>query len=82
MRSTVRVRFWAEAALAASCGFLAALTLVWRDWVETLTGYDPDRHNGSFEWVIVGGLLLVCIVVSAVARAEWRRRRPAVIAGT
>jgi hypothetical protein len=82
VRSTLRVRFWAETALASTCGFLAVLTLFWRDWVETLAGFDPDRHNGSFEWMIVGGLLLVCVVVSAVARAEWRRRRPAVVPGT
>ena len=49
MTSNVRIRFWVEAGLAALCGFLAILTLFTQDWVEALTGFDPDNHNGSFE---------------------------------
>lgn len=75
MTSTVRARFWLEAALASLCGFLAVLTLFWRDWIEALTGFDPDHHNGSFEWLIVAVLFLVCIVVGGAARSEWRRPR-------
>ena len=69
----VRMRFWIEAALASLCGFLAVLTLITRDWIEALTGYDPDQHNGSVEWMIVIGLALVCLILSLAARAEWRR---------
>jgi hypothetical protein len=75
MKSTVRVRFWLETSLASLCGVLAVLTLFWRDWIEALTGFNPDHHNGSFEWAIVAGLFLLCLVVGAVARAEWRRSR-------
>ena len=82
MKSTVRTRFWLEVGLASLCGFLAVLTLFWRDWIEALTGFDPDHHNGAFEWMIVGGLLLVCVLVSIGARAEWRRRRPVAVTGT
>jgi hypothetical protein len=81
VKSTVRARFWVEVGLASLCGFLAVLTLFWRDWIEALTGFDPDHHNGSFEWMIVAGLFLVCVAVSFVARAEWRRPRPAVVTG-
>jgi hypothetical protein len=56
--------------------------LFWRDWIEALTGFSPDHHNGSFEWMIVAGLFLVCVLVSFAARAEWRRPKPAVVAGT
>lgn len=75
MKSTVRALFWVEAGLAALCGFLALLTLVGRDWIETLTGFDPDRHIGSFEGMILAGLFLVCVLVSLAAGAEWRRAR-------
>lgn len=80
MRSTVRVRFWLEVGLASLCGFLAVLTLFWRDWIESPTGLDPDRHSGSLEWAIVVGLCVVCVFVSLVARSEWQRPR-AVLAG-
>jgi hypothetical protein len=57
------------------------LTLLWRDWVEALTGFSPDRHNGSFEWAIVAGLFSICVAVSVAARAEWRRPRVATVPG-
>jgi hypothetical protein len=71
-RGRVRARFWAEAVLAGLVGFLALLTLVWHDWLESV-GVDPDHHNGSAEWLIVVVLALLCVVLSVAARAEWRR---------
>ena len=82
MRQEVRSRFWVEAGLASLCGFLAVLTLFWRDWIEGLTGFDPDHHNGSFEWMIVAGLLLVCGLLSLAARTERRRRPPSAALGS
>jgi hypothetical protein len=79
MKATVRPRFWVEVGLASVCGFLAVLTVFWRDWIEGVTGFDPDHHNGSFEWVIVAGLFLVCGLVALAARAEWRRRPSAAL---
>jgi hypothetical protein len=32
---------------AGFSGGLAILTFVWLDWIEVLTGYDPDQHNGT-----------------------------------
>jgi hypothetical protein len=55
--ANIRIRFWVEAGLAALSGFLGILTLFTRDWIEALTGFDPDNHNGSFEWMIVAMLL-------------------------
>jgi hypothetical protein len=81
MKSKVRARFWLEFSLASLCGFLAVLTLWWRDWVEALTGFDPDHHGGSFEWTIVAGLFLFCVAVGFAARAEWRRARVATVSG-
>lgn len=43
--------------LAVFCGGLAVLLIFWPDWIEGLTGYDPDRHDGTVEWLIVVALL-------------------------
>lgn len=82
MTASIRARLWVEGGLAALSGFLAILTLFTRDWVEALTGFDPDNHNGSFEWVIVAMLLLVCILFSIAARADWRRLRSSTLTGS
>jgi len=66
-------RFWTESVLASVTGFLTILTLVWRDWVEGVFGFDPDHHNGSFEWELVGVCALATVIFSLLARREWRR---------
>jgi hypothetical protein len=38
------------------CGF-AGLTILWPDWIEALTGYDPDQHDEAVEWLIALALL-------------------------
>jgi hypothetical protein len=73
MSSKVRARLWLETALASLCGFLAVSTLFNREWIEALTGFDPDHHDGSLEWALVAGLFLLSAALAAAARAEWRR---------
>jgi undecaprenyl pyrophosphate phosphatase UppP len=68
--SRLRVRL--ETAIAAVAGVLGILTIFWHDWIEALTGWDPDHHNGSFEWIIIVALLAVAVVVGAMARRDWR----------
>ena len=53
--------------LAGFCGGLALLTIFWPDWIEALTGYDPDQHNGTVE-----GLIVIALLASA---PYWRSRR-------
>jgi tetrahydromethanopterin S-methyltransferase subunit E len=72
VRRRMRTRFWVETVLAAATGALFVLTLFWHDWLEAL-GFDPDNHNGTAEWLIVAGLLVVCVVFALLARLEWRR---------
>jgi hypothetical protein len=78
MFPNVRRLFWIEAALSAFCGVLAVVTIFWQDWIEALTGYDPDQHDGSVEWLIVVALFVVCGILALAARVEWRRPRPAI----
>jgi hypothetical protein len=77
VRPGIRVRFWAEAGLAFLCCFLAVLTVFSHDWIETIFGVDPDHGSGSVEWLVVAGLLVAGVLVSAAARVEWRRPRGA-----
>jgi hypothetical protein len=53
--------------LAGFCGGLAVLTIFWPDWIEALTGYDPDQHDGTVE-----GLIVIALLSSA---PYWRARR-------
>jgi hypothetical protein len=77
MSRRVRSRFWLEAGLASLTGVLTLVTLVSREWIEALTGWDPDHHSGSLEWAIVFGLLALTVIAAATAYAEWRRALPA-----
>lgn len=67
-----RVRTQLEAAVALCAGILGILTIFWRDWIEALTGWDPDSHNGTVEWIVVIGLLVVSAAMGLVARRHWR----------
>ena len=73
MKRRVRWSFWLKISLACITGILFAITLVWRDWTEIIFHIDPDQGNGSFEWLIVGGLLVVTLGLFALAGYEWRR---------
>jgi hypothetical protein len=73
----VRSRFWLELGLASLTGVLFLITLVSRDWIEAVFGWDPDRHSGSLEWGIVFGLLALTLLAAGTAYAEWRRSLPA-----
>jgi hypothetical protein len=48
------------------------LTIFWHDWIEALTGWDPDHHNGTVEWIVVIGLLVVSAAMGLIARRHWR----------
>jgi len=65
--------FWGESFFASFSAFLAILTAVWHDWIEGTFGFDPDHHNGSFEWMLVTVCCVVAVVCSLLARREWLR---------
>ncbi len=74
-RGGLGAAFWIEAVLSVCGGFLAILTIVWHDWIETLFGVDPDQGNGSVEWIVVVALLVIAAGAGALAGREWRRAR-------
>jgi uncharacterized membrane protein len=73
VRTSIRRRFWVEIGLASTIGLLALITTIFPDWIEFVSGWDPDQHDGSVEWLIVIGLFAVTVVMFALAAMEWRR---------
>jgi hypothetical protein len=73
VRKRVGVLFWTEALLASLSVFIVLLTAVWHDWVEGVFGFDPDHHNGSFEWELVAVCIALTLLCATLAGREWRR---------
>jgi len=67
-----KARAGLETALALAAGLLGIITIFWHDWIEALTGWDPDQHAGALEWLIVVALLAVAVIVGSAARRHWR----------
>jgi hypothetical protein len=65
--------FWVESTLASLSGFLVLLTAVWHDWVEGIFGFDPDRHNGGFEWELAIACCVLTVLFGLLARSQWRQ---------
>lgn len=73
MTRSLRFRFWVEAALALASVGLLLLTVLWRDWIEALTGLDPDQHSGALEWLVVVVMVAAALTFTQLARLEWRK---------
>lgn len=73
MRSYRVLLFRIEVTLAVLAGVLGVLSLFWRDWIEALTGWSPDRHSGSAEFSLIAVLLITSVSCAAAARSTHRR---------
>jgi hypothetical protein len=69
----VRFRSWVETVMASCMAILLLVTFVCQDWIERMFGLDPDRGNGSIEWVIAAVLAVSCISFFAVAAYKCQR---------
>lgn len=67
-----RFRAALESAVAALAGLLGVVTVFWYAWIEAVTGWDPDRHSGAAEWLIVAGLLGASAAAGMAARRTRR----------
>jgi hypothetical protein len=69
-----------EFVLSVVLGALTILTAIWPDWIEGLTGWDPDHGDGKLEWLIVLVFAVATVIVSALARRDLRilRRRASI----
>jgi hypothetical protein len=77
MNRTFRARIWILSAIAAITAVLAIITPFAPDWIEVVSGWDPDQHDGSVERLIVTGLCCVTALSFLLAAFEWRRTRTA-----
>ena len=68
-----------EASSAVAGGVLLVLTLVSRQWIEVVFGVDPDHHNGSLEWFIVGLFFSVAAISMVMAQREWFSTRRSMV---
>ena len=66
-----QVTFETGAAIAAAA--LLVLTLITREWIELLTGWDPDGGSGALEWGIVVVLAVIAVALSLRARSDWQK---------
>ena len=68
----VRRRFWMEIALLLASMLFLVATVAIPDWIEAVSGLDPDGGNGMVERGIVAVLVLGAAALSVIARREWR----------
>jgi hypothetical protein len=69
----LRARVRIEAVLAVISAALCVLTLVFPEWIEELTGLEPDAGSGALEWLVAGVFLVAAVVAAVLARRDYRR---------
>jgi hypothetical protein len=72
VRTRLKARLAVEVVLGLVSLSLALLTLVTREWIEELTGWDPDAGSGAVEWGIVLGFAVVAVVAGVLATRDRR----------
>jgi hypothetical protein len=77
MRRRLKVRLSVEVLLGLASLTLGILTAINREWIEELTGLEPDAGSGALELGIVFALALGAIVFGALAVRDGRRLRQA-----
>jgi hypothetical protein len=65
-------RILVELTLAIVAAVLAVVTAINAEWIEWLTGLDPDGGSGALEWCIVVVLALGAVVAGVLARRDLR----------
>jgi len=73
LRKNLSWTFWVEIILASFTCLLGLITPLFPDWIEAVSGWDPDQHDGSVERMILVGLCILSVVIFSLAAVEWRR---------
>ena len=69
----LRRRLRIEVVLTVVCAGLCVLTLVFPEWIEELTGLEPDAGSGALEWIVTGILLVAAVLSAVLARRDYRQ---------
>jgi hypothetical protein len=69
----LRRRRRAEMALAVISAVLGIATMLFPEWIEELTGLEPDAGSGALEWIITGAFLVAALLSALLARRDARR---------
>jgi hypothetical protein len=64
--------FWAKFIAGALFTAAAALTAAWPDWIEAVTGLNPDNSDGGLEWAIVASLGVTAFIFLAMSWRDFR----------
>jgi hypothetical protein len=73
MERRLRTRLRVEMILAAISAGLFILTLINAEWIEALTGLEPDAGSGALEWLIAAAFLVAAVVIALMARRDYRQ---------
>jgi hypothetical protein len=73
MSRGLRGWFYLELVSGIVTSILFVASIFNRAWIEVVFRVDPDNGQGWVEWMIVGALLALTIVLGTLARNEWRR---------
>lgn len=71
----LRMRMTVEGVLAVAAAALALITIIDHEWIEELTGLEPDAGSGALEWAIVLGLAAAAVVLGVLAWRDGQRLR-------
>ena len=69
----LRRRLRIEVVLAVISAALCVLTIAFPEWIEELTGLEPDAGSSALEWIIAGAFLVAAMLVAVLARRDYRR---------
>jgi hypothetical protein len=70
--------------LAIVFALATVATVIWPQWIEDLTGFEPDRGSGGAEWGLVVILGVIAVAAAGLSRREyvrWRSERPGPTSG-
>jgi hypothetical protein len=69
------IRARIELILAALFAVGAVATIIWPTWIESLTGFEPDKGTGGAEWWLVALLGVAALIAAALAGRDLRTAR-------